>query len=50
MKLKNILFYLFISAFLCVQIPAQNTNPEVSKVAFLISGTTVTGSVSVSVH
>ena len=48
MKLKNILFYLFISAFLCVQIPAQNTNPEVSKVAFSIFGTTVTVTYDVS--
>ena len=32
MKFKNILFYLFIFVFICVQISAQNTNPEVTDV------------------
>jgi len=41
MKLKNILFCLFVFVFMYVQISAQ-TNPVVSNVAFSISGTTVT--------
>jgi uncharacterized protein (TIGR02145 family) len=48
MKLKNILFYLFIFGLMCVQIWAQNTNPIVSNVVFSISGTTVTVTYDVS--
>ena len=32
MKLKNILFYLFTVTFMCMEISAQNTNPEVTNV------------------
>jgi len=48
MKLKNILFFLFIFVFMCGRIWAQNTNPVVSNVAFSITGTTVTVTYDVS--
>jgi len=32
MKLKNVLFYLFTVTFMCMEISAQNTNPEVTNV------------------
>ena len=42
MKLKNIIFYLVLVVLIAAQLRAQNTNPEVTNVAFIISGTTVT--------
>ena len=42
MKLKNILYSLILIFQITFQIEAQNTNPEVTNVAFSIAGTTVT--------
>ncbi|NWF89885.1 MAG: hypothetical protein HXY50_10545 [Ignavibacteriaceae bacterium] len=42
MRTKNLILFLSIIALLSIQLNAQNTNPEVTNVAFSISGTTVT--------
>ena len=41
-KLKNIQYYITLIVLMSTHLNAQNTNPDVSDVAFSISGTTVT--------